>query len=293
MRTKKALLINIVLLICCFLYSNSSAESYLYNAREIKKIAFSDEVIIADAFIENNNLFVLESKNGALLVYELKNYRKIREIALKDASDSIGITKYSGRYYVPIPLKNKIIIYDDKFRKLNEINVLSPTDVECFRDSCYIVSNKGSKIIETDISLKRIKKEQGKFGLDKNEFRYHFDMVINNKGDIFISEVINTRIQVLSPNLKFVDIIGQWGVDLGQFYRPKGIALYQNRYLFVADGFLGVIQIFDAEKRSFLSVLSINKKVIKLSSPVRIKIIDNKLLVTDYYENKVYIYSLV
>ncbi len=49
--------------------------------------------------------------------------------------------------------------------------------------------------------------------------------------------------------------IGKWGVELGQVYRPKGIAADGRGRLFVGDSTLGVVQVF-SERGSLEGVLT-------------------------------------
>lgn len=262
------------------------------NVQFLKELSFRDDEVVSDALFIKDRLYILESRYGVIKTFV--NYKHIGDIKLEDSEGSIGITYYNGLYYVPIPLKNKVNVYNSSFKKIKEFKIQTPTDVECFQNLCYIVSNKGHKIIQTNSYLSKIIKETGRFGYNKNEFRFPFDIVINNNGDLYISEVINTRIQIMNKELKFVDFIGEWGVEKGQFYRPKGVSFYGRNLLAVSDGFVGVIQLFDIEKKTFSGVIANkNNNILRFDSPTRIRIVDNILIVVDYYAKKIFIYKFI
>lgn len=286
---KKMVLIFIILTLDFFHFALALEK---IDVKLLKVITFSDYEIPSDVIIKDNNMYILESRYGFLSVYSLNNFRLISKIKLDDSEGSISICKFKGNFYVTIPLKNKINIYNSLYKKMGEKSIQTPTDIKCFDDNCFVVSNKQHKIIKMDYMLRKIIDEVGGFGYNKNEFRFPFSIDVSSKGDIFVSEVINTRVQIFNKDLKFVDFIGSWGVDVGQFYRPKGVALYKDRYLFVSDGYLGVIQAFDIDTKAIKGVVYIGNNVLKLNSPSKLTIFNKILVVVDTYDKKVFIYKL-
>ena len=61
---------------------------------------------------------------------------------------------------------------------------------------------------------------------------------------VFVTETIGTRIQKISPSDQWAGLIGQWGVQLGQLYRPKGVAADSHGNIFVGDSTLKAVQVF-------------------------------------------------
>ena len=52
------------------------------------------------------------------------------------------------------------------------------------------------------------------------------------------------RVQVFDPEGQHLGYVGAWGVEQGEFHRPKGVAVDRDGRVFVSDSFLGVIQVF-------------------------------------------------
>lgn len=81
---------------------------------------------------------------------------------------------------------------------------------------------------------------------------------------------------------------------MGEFYRPKGVALDKQNRIYVSDSYLGVIQVFDATG-SFYAALgdARTKKVKKFKTPAGL-FIDrlNRLYVVEMLANKVSVFSL-
>ena len=84
----------------------------------------------------------------------------------------------------------------------------------------------------------------GEEGEALRQFRYPFKLAVGGNNDLFVVDVINARVQVLTPTGKPVGSIGSYGADLGQLYRPTGVAVDREQNIWVADAVLGVIQVF-------------------------------------------------
>jgi sugar lactone lactonase YvrE len=64
----------------------------------------------------------------------------------------------------------------------------------------------------------------------------------------------NFRVQVFSPEGKFLKKFGAMGAQFGQFSRPKGIAVDAEGNVYVADAAFGNFQIFDPNGQLLLFV---------------------------------------
>lgn len=102
-------------------------------------------------------------------------------------------------------------------------------------------------------------------GLKKNltinprEAGYFFDLAVDQKGDIFASDVFAHNIKCYSPKGNLQKQIGRKGKGPGEFLVPKNLAVH-NSSLYVYDDHLLRITIFNLKKRVKL------RKTIKLLS---------------------------
>ncbi|MGA1845541.1 hypothetical protein [Deferribacter abyssi] len=282
-----------VYIICFILFvCSSNYAANILNVRSFFSIQFKNNEFPSDVIFIDGNVYILESKSGKLIKIDMKKKEIVKKYNLIDSEGSIGVTFYKEKLFVPIPNKNKINVYSFKnLKKLKEIYVIDPTDIEFYRDKGFVVSNDKHKLIILDAkTLKRIG-DFGNMGYYEREFRYPFDLEIDKNGDLYISEVINTRVQILDNKLRFVNFVGKWGVKSGTFYRPKGIDIY-NDYLIVADGYIGVIQFFNKKNGDIVYLLGVDGKLYKFLSPVRVRVFKDFLGIVDYYQKKVLIFKL-
>jgi tripartite motif-containing protein 71 len=89
-------------------------------------------------------------------------------------------------------------------------------------------------------------------------------------------------------------IIGGWGVEKGEFFRPKGVAVDRNNRIYVSDGYMGVIQVFRSTGEFYSAVGDITEnKVKKFHTPAGIFIDDNnRLYVVEMFANRISVYNI-
>jgi DNA-binding beta-propeller fold protein YncE len=83
-------------------------------------------------------------------------------------------------------------------------------------------------------------------GTTPGRFGYPTDVVIDRAGNFYVSEYgENDRIQVFSPSGKWLRQWGGHGYELGEFIKPRALAIDEQDRLFVADSCNHRIQVFD------------------------------------------------
>ena len=64
---------------------------------------------------------------------------------------------------------------------------------------------------------------------------------------VYVSDIGDFKIKIFSTSGEVINAIGSYGRNMGQFVRPKGIAVDHNLNLFVVDSGFENVQIFDAD----------------------------------------------
>ena len=83
-------------------------------------------------------------------------------------------------------------------------------------------------------------------GTTPGRFGYPTDVVIDSQGNFYVSEYgENDRIQVFSPDGKWLRQWGGHGFEPGEFLRPRALAIDDKDRLYVADSCNHRIQVFD------------------------------------------------
>ncbi len=83
-------------------------------------------------------------------------------------------------------------------------------------------------------------------GSTPGRFGYPTDVVIDRAGNFYVSEYgENDRIQVFSPDGKWLRQWGGHGLEPGEFLRPRALAIDDRDRIYVADSCNHRIQVFD------------------------------------------------
>lgn len=102
-----------------------------------------------------------------------------------------------------------------------------------------IYSNKGELLQQIG---------DGVQGTTPGRFGYPTDVVIDRAGNFYVAEYgENDRIQVFSPEGRWLRQWGGHGYEPGQFMRPRALAIDDHDRLYVADSCNHRIQVFNTE----------------------------------------------
>lgn len=210
---------------------------------------------------------------------------------------------HSGTVYIADSGNHRIQMFSAEGEFIDKIIIendgrhpADPTDVAVdeSRNRCYAVDNDNHRIAVLDLTKKAVTQTYGTPGSNKLNFRYPFQIALDAEYYLYVVDVINTRVQVLNPQGLFVAYIGGWGVDVGEFFRPKGIAVAPDGRIFVSDSYTGVIQVFDAGGNFYSAVGRADQSAVqRFKTPAGLWVdTRNRLYVVEMLANKVSVYQL-
>jgi len=234
----------------------------------------------------SGNLYVLDGVHHRVVVYDAAGQFMFKFGSRGSDTGQLlfplGITTApDGKVYVADSGNHRFQIFTAKGEPLRAVLLPStasgappdPTDVsvDATRLKLYVTDNDNHKLHVYNLSTNSFEQPWGGPGQGRRQFRFPFLTDISNQGYVLVVEPINTRVQVLNPNGKFVNFIGAWGVKPGQLFRPKGVVTFEDR-VFVTDSYLGRVQVFDM-RGSFLGVLSDSDGApVQLAAPMGITV---------------------
>jgi DNA-binding beta-propeller fold protein YncE len=131
-------------------------------------------------------------------------------------------------------------------------------------------------------------------GTTPGRFGYPTDVVIDHADNFYVAEYgENDRIQVFSPEGKWVRQWGGHGYEPGEFLKPRALAFDDRERLFVADSCNHRIQVFDTQGKLLNSWGSRGADLGQMSYPYDLAIgTDGCLYVCEYGNNRVQKFSL-
>jgi DNA-binding beta-propeller fold protein YncE len=217
----------------------------------------------------DGSLYVLDGVNHRVVAYDAEGRLQFqfgaRGGGLGQFAYPLGIaTDPNGNIYVADSGNHRFQVFAADGKPLEAVPLPAatsgvspdPTDVavDAMRKRLYVADNDNHVIHVYSLADHRFESIWGGPGQGERQFRYPFLIDASVQGYLFVVEPINTRVQVLNPDGKFVGFIGGWGIKSGQLFRPKGVAVCRDR-AYVTDSYLGTVQAFTLSGR-FLGVLA-------------------------------------
>lgn len=161
------------------------------------------------------------------------------------------------------------------------------------RRQLYVVDNDNHHVLVYGLDDFRQTGRWARMGELRDQLQYPFLIAVGRDSSVFVVDVINTRVPVYSPTGAVVATIGGWGVEPGQFYRPKGVCTDGDNRVYVSDSYLGVVQVFSRYGNLKGVIADERGSVRKWRSPVGIAVDGRRrLYVVDMAANKVSVYTL-
>lgn len=140
-----------------------------------------------------------------------------------------------------------------------------------------------------DHSLKGVIGQEGK---ETGRFHLPTHISVSPAGNIHVTDSLNFRVQVLSPEGKYVSTFGAAGDSPGFFSRPKGVAVDSDGNIYVVDALFDNVQVFSTEGKLLMSFGKPGKELGEFWLPSGI-FIDGKdmIYVSDSYNKRVQIFQ--
>jgi DNA-binding beta-propeller fold protein YncE len=155
-----------------------------------------------------------------------------------------------------------------------------------------VVDTLASQVLVFDTAGYRQKAVIGQDGRGEGAFHYPTSISLAHDGKVLVSDSLNFRVSVLSPELAFQKAFGEAGDAPGYFARPKGIAADSEGHVYVVDALFDNVQIFDQEGRLLLAFGSPGRGPGEFWLPNEIFIDDqDRIYVSDAYNKRVQIFQ--
>jgi len=116
-----------------------------------------------------------------------------------------------------------------------------------------VVDTLQSRVFRFDLSNRLRKGSFGTDGATDGRFHYPTNIFVTLTGDIIVSDALNFRVQVFSPEGRFLFTFGRMGDVPGTFSRPKGVAADSDGNIYVVDALFDNVQVFDKRGRLLMA----------------------------------------
>ena len=221
----------------------------------------------SDIFVYKNEIYVVDGLNNRVIVYNSKGERS-KVITLPSP---YGIFVDGSGVFVT---SQKGFLYLVTSKGIKTLKIVGrPIDVVVVKGKVYVTDGKTQTVDVYDLKGNLIKRFGGK-GYAPGKFEGIFSISTDGKL-LYVVDSVNGRIQEFDLDGNFVRYFGRFGIERGELFRPKGIAVSKKYGVFVSDCITGAVQRFNGYG-GFLGIVAK-----KLNYPIAVSISDNKLFVLE------------
>ncbi|MCK5506500.1 MAG: 6-bladed beta-propeller [Thermodesulfovibrionia bacterium] len=161
-------------------------------------------------------------------------------------------------------------------------------------DELVVVDTHSSQIVRYDVNTLSFKGMIGMNGDKEGMFHYPTNIFVSADGHIYISDSLNFRIQIFSPDWKFLHSFGKVGNNPGFFSRPRGVAVDSDGNIYVVDALFDNVQIFSREGKLLMDFGGPGYRYGEFWLPSGI-FIDNrdKIFISDTYNKRIQVFQYI
>ncbi len=162
------------------------------------------------------------------------------------------------------------------------------------RGRLYVADTPEHNIKVYQLDSGRLVQVIGEKGIRPGRFRYPSYMSIDKEGRLYITDGLNARIQVISPEGEPINTVGQFGDGSGDFVSPKGVAVDNEGHIYVADAGFDNVQVFDRQGNLLIYFGSTGQSNANFWMPTGIHIDERgRVLIADSYNKRVQVFQYV
>ena len=214
-------------------------------------------------------IYVSDTVQRAVLMFDIphKNFKIIGNEGPGALTKPIGLaTSRDGLLYVADHSGKRVVVFDKDGNFVKTFGgseyLIRPSGVAVSPDgaTAYVIDTGGvddqdhHQVTIWDTSTGRYLGQWGKRGTENGEFNLPLQIAVNSRGEVYVVDGGNFRVQAFSADGRFLRSIGSIGRRSGQFSRPKGLGIDPEDNIYVADTAFGNFQIFNPEGQLLLFV---------------------------------------
>jgi DNA-binding beta-propeller fold protein YncE len=255
---------------------------------------------------DGNRMYVSDNSQAAIFVYDFAKKTSLKiggedkplaspmQLAL-DAQENIYVVEQERKGITVFDREGK------QLRFITDASIVRPTGIaiDSARNKIYVSDTSHGKTGDHTIKMFDLDgKFLGKLGKGKGDieetFLFPTFLTVDAKGNLYIADTLNSRVQEFDAEGKFVKQIGKRGTAWGQFDKPKGVAVDSFGNVYVADSGWSNVQLFNPKGQPLLFFGGRGTYPGLLQNPTVVTIDKhNRIYVGDALNYRIDVYQLV
>jgi DNA-binding beta-propeller fold protein YncE len=254
---------------------------------------------------DGQRLYVSDFAQLAVFVFDFghKSFRKIGDTEPLARPMGLALDAEENLYVVEQEKKG-ISVFDRKgtrVRFITDPSLERPAGiaVDRGRGRLYVADTGHTKSTEHTVKIFDLSGHRiGTIGRGKGEaqgqFLFPTYVAVDAAGNVYVTDTLNSRVQVFDPAGHYLKTFGQRGNAWGMFDKPKGVALDSFGNVYVADSGWSNVQIFNQKGQILLFFGGRGPIPGMLKNPTALAIdSNNHIYVADFLNHRVEMYRVV
>jgi len=255
---------------------------------------------------DGTRIYVSDFAQAAVFIFDFgsKKFTKLGKDEPLARPSGIALDGEENLYVVEQE-KKAITVFNRKgelLRSITDPSIDRPTGIAIDRPRgrIYLTDTGHSK--STAAHIVRMFDLQGKLlgtvgkgkGSDPGQFLFPTFVAVDAQGNLYVTDTLNSRVQVFDPDGNYVKSIGERGNAWGMFDKPKGVATDSFGNVYIVDSGWSNVQIFNQKGQVLLFFGGRGPIPGLLKNPTAIAIDPkNRIYVGDYLNHRIEVYQLV
>ena len=250
---------------------------------------------------DDGRIYVLDGVNGRVVVFTREGERDFSfsrpGSGPGELSLPVGIAIDAGRVFVADTGNHRIAVFDVRGDFVRNISLAGeappePVAVAVSDDRLWWTDRRNHRLCAYDLRRDVTLLCRGAQGEGQEQFHFPFQIASDDSGYLYVTDVLNGRVQVLHPRGRFVYDIARFGLRPGELFRPNGLAFSARGLLLVGDSYAGTITLFrDGQPAGLLGDRA--GRVLRFTAPVGITTQGERLYVVDAGRSRVEVFRLL
>jgi len=254
---------------------------------------------------DGNRVYVSDYAQLAVFVFDFaqKTFSKIGKEAVLARPVGLALDADENLYVVE-QQKKGISVFDrtgKAIRFITDPSLERPSGIaiDRGRGKIYLADTAHTKSETHNVKIFNLEgKLIGTLGRGKGggpgEFLFPTYVAVDATGNLYVTDTLNSRVQLFDPDGNYVRNFGERGNSWGMFDKPKGVATDSFGNVYVVDSGWSNVQIFNPKGQVLLFFGGRGPIPGMLRNPTAIAIDkQNRIYVADYLNHRVEVYRLV
>jgi DNA-binding beta-propeller fold protein YncE len=203
-------------------------------------------------FIRKGKIYVCDvALNGGMEIIDLEN--RTFEYFIPEGTNKLKLSLNSyidsneTRFIADIE-SHRIVVFDkngDYITAFGTKENIKPSDIFIHGKKIYVVDSGNNRVNVYDRDSYKLKGYFPKTSVGEPDYIYKPTNIYVTDKKIYVSDMGDGNVKIYNHKWEYLNTVGKYGKNIGEFVRPKGIAVDRESNLYVVDASIENVQIFN------------------------------------------------